>query len=146
MVKANFIQLLVVVVLVVFNKNEMPRLSQSFAAEGFFIYTECDNVFNGGSAGLKSPSLSSKATQICVQFRYYMYGSDSENVLRILAKRPGGGEDEIWTKTGFQSPSWLKGEVTVTKPSTDNVVVSIYFLFFLLSEYRMLFANQKNYI
>lgn len=106
------------------NKNEMPCLSESFA-EGFFIYTECDNVFNGGLSGLKSPSLSTKATQICVQFHFYMYGSESDNVLRILAKRPGGMEDEIWKKTGYQSPSWLKGEVTVTKPSKDNVIVSI---------------------
>lgn len=105
-------------------KIEMSVLSQSFAAEGFFIYTECDNVLNGGFSGLQSPSLSSKATQICVQFRYYMYGSDTDNVLRVLAKRPGGGEDEIWKKTGYQSPSWLKGDVTVTKQSADNVIVS----------------------
>lgn len=108
----------------------MPCLSKSFAAEGFFVYTECDNVFSGGLSGLKSPSLSSKATQICVQFRYYMYGSESDNVLRVLAKRPSGKEDEFWKKTGYQSTSWLKGDVTVTKPSTDNIVVSI-FLFLL---------------
>lgn len=128
-VKANSVPFLVLVVPVVSNENEVPCLSQSFAAEGFFIYTECDNVFNGGSAGLKSPPLSSKATHICVQFRYYMYGADSSNVLRVLAKRPGGVEDEVWKKTGFQSPSWLKGEVTVTKPSTDNVVVSIFIFY-----------------
>lgn len=102
----------------------MSVLSLSFAAEGFFIYTECDNVLNGGSSGLQSPSLSSKATQICVQFRYYMYGSETDNVLRVLAKRPGGAEDEIWKKTGYQSPSWLKDDVTVTKQSADNVIVS----------------------
>lgn len=130
MVQANLGPFLLVVVSVVSNENEMPCLSQSFAAEGFFIYTECDNVFNGGSAGLESPSLSSKATQICVQFRYYMYGLDSDNVLKILAKRPGGREDEVWRKTGFQSPSWLKGDVTVTKPSSDNVVVSVFIYFF----------------
>lgn len=105
-------------------------LSQPFA-EGFFIYTECDNVFHGGSSGLYSPSLSSRATQICVQFRYYMYGSETDNVLRVLAKRSGGEEDEIWKKTGYQSPSWLKGEVTLTKPSTDNAIVSFFFSPFL---------------
>lgn len=81
-------------------------------------------MLSGGLAGLQSPSLSSKATQICVQFRYYMYGTETDNVLRVLARRPGGLEDEVWKKTGFQSPSWLKGEVTVTKPSGDNVIVS----------------------
>lgn len=105
-------------------KTEMSVLSLSSAAEGFFIYTECDNVFNGGSSGLQSPSLSSKATHICVQFRYYMYGSEKDNVLRVLAQRPGGMEEEVWKKTGYQSPSWLKGDVTVTKSSSDNVIVS----------------------
>lgn len=105
-------------------KMEMSVLSLSSAAEGFFIYTECDNVFNGGSSGLQSPSLSFEATHICVQFRYYMYGSEKDNVLRVLARRPGGMEDEVWQRTGYQSPSWLKGDVTVTKSSSDNVIVS----------------------
>ncbi|XP_023261535.1 MAM domain-containing protein 2-like, partial [Seriola lalandi dorsalis] len=88
--------------------------------KGYYIYHECDNVANGQKARLLSPALSSSASQICVQFRYYMYGSDSQNVLRVLAKRPSGDE-EVWKRTGIQSPSWLKGSVTVSKPSSQSV-------------------------
>ncbi|XP_070785976.1 zonadhesin, like [Enoplosus armatus] len=90
---------------------------------GFYIYHECDNVSNGQRARLLSPALSSASSQICVQFRYYMYGSDSGNVLRVLAKRPGA-EEEVWKKTGIQSPSWLKGSVTVSKPGSQSVTVA----------------------
>ncbi|KAM7377718.1 hypothetical protein PAMA_014158 [Pampus argenteus] len=90
--------------------------------KGYYIYHESDNVSNGQKALLLSPSLSSSASQICVQFRYYMYGLDSENVLRVLARRPGGDE-EVWKKTGFQSPSWLTGSVTVSKPSSQSITI-----------------------
>lgn len=94
------------------------------STEGFYIYHECDNVSNGQKARLLSPALSSSASQICVQFRYYMYGSDSLNVLRVLARRPGSDE-EVWKKTGIQSPSWLQGSVTVSKPSSQSITVSV---------------------
>uniref|UniRef100_A0A3Q3J1L2 MAM domain-containing protein n=1 Tax=Monopterus albus TaxID=43700 RepID=A0A3Q3J1L2_MONAL len=80
--------------------------------EGYYIYHECDNVANGQKARLLSPVLTSSASEICVQFRYYMYGMDSHNILRVLAKTPSGDE-EVWNKTGIQSPSWLKGSITV---------------------------------
>ncbi|XP_037615491.1 zonadhesin, like [Sebastes umbrosus] len=90
--------------------------------EGFYIYQECDNVANGQKVRLLSPALSSSASQICVQFRYYMYGSDNHNVLRVLAKKLGG-EAEVWKKTGIQSPSWLKGSVTVSKRGSQSVTI-----------------------
>jgi len=96
----------------------------NLSAEGFYIYHESDNVANGQKVRLLSPALSSSATQICVQFRYYMYGSDNTNVFRVLTKRPGA-EEEVWKKTGFQSPSWLKGSVTVSKSSSESVNVSV---------------------
>ncbi|XP_036843242.1 IgGFc-binding protein isoform X8 [Oncorhynchus mykiss] len=90
---------------------------------GFYIYHECDNVANGQKARLLSPALSSTSTQICVQFHYYMYGSDNQNHLLVLAKRPTS-EDKVWEKTGIQSPSWLGAAVTVAKPAgqTLNIV------------------------
>ncbi|KAK5876154.1 hypothetical protein CesoFtcFv8_027151 [Champsocephalus esox] len=89
--------------------------------EGFYIYHESDNVANGQKVRLLSPALSSSSSsQICVQFRYYMYGSDNTNVFRVLAKRPGV-EDEVWKKTGIQSPSWLKGSVTVSKSGSESL-------------------------
>ncbi|XP_067436173.1 zonadhesin, like isoform X2 [Thunnus thynnus] len=90
--------------------------------KGFYIYHECDNVSNGQKARLLSPALSSSTSQICVQFQYYMYGSDSKNVLRVLARTPGS-DKEVWKKTGFQSPSWLKGSVTVSKPSSQSITI-----------------------
>nr|XP_046237582.1 zonadhesin, like [Scatophagus argus] len=90
--------------------------------KGFFIYHECDNVSNGQKARLLSPALSSSTSQICVGFRYYMYGSDNRNLLRVLAKRPES-EEEVWSRTGIQSRSWLKGSVTVPKPSSQSITI-----------------------
>ncbi|XP_032400298.1 zonadhesin, like [Etheostoma spectabile] len=90
--------------------------------KGFYIYHECDNVPDLNKVRLLSPALSSSASQICVQFRYYMYGSDSANVFRVLA-RSLSSEEEVWKRTGIQSPSWLKGSVTVSKPSSESVTI-----------------------
>lgn len=78
---------------------------------------------NGKKARLLSPLISSTSSKICVQFRYYMYGIDSDNILRVLTKRPGG-EEENWKRTGIQSPSWLLGSVTVSKSTTEQITVS----------------------
>lgn len=78
---------------------------------------------NGKKARLLSPLISSTSSQICVQFRYYMYGVDSNNLLRVLTKRPDG-EEENWNRTGIQSPSWLLGSVTVSKSTTEQITVS----------------------
>ncbi|XP_019745150.1 zonadhesin-like, partial [Hippocampus comes] len=51
-----------------------------------------------------------------------MYGLDNSNVLRLLAKRPNR-EDELWVKTGFQSPSWLKGAVTVSNSTNQELTI-----------------------
>ncbi|XP_051800201.1 zonadhesin, like [Acanthochromis polyacanthus] len=88
--------------------------------EGFYIYHESDNVSNGKKARLLSPAISSSASDICVQFRYYMYGTDSKNVLMVLSKTTNS-EQEVWKREGFQSPSWLKGSITVSKPSSQNI-------------------------
>ncbi|KAK2852095.1 hypothetical protein Q5P01_008371 [Channa striata] len=109
------------------HKGQTPTLGTGPSGDypdekGYYIYHECDNVSNGKTARLLSPALSSSASQICVQFQYYMYGLDSQNVLRVLAKRPSGDE-EVWKKTGMQSPSWLKGTVTVSKPSSQSITI-----------------------
>ncbi|CAJ1086482.1 LOW QUALITY PROTEIN: zonadhesin%2C like [Xyrichtys novacula] len=90
--------------------------------KGHYIYHEADNVANGESARLLSPTISSSSNEICIQFRYYMYGADSHNTLKVLVKRPSG-ETAVFSKTGFQSPSWLLGSVTVPKPSAENVQI-----------------------
>ncbi|XP_023821958.1 zonadhesin isoform X3 [Oryzias latipes] len=90
--------------------------------EGYYIYHEGDNVSNGQKARLLSPAFSTAASQICVQFVYYMYGTDYTNVLRVL-KKTDSAEEEIWKRTGSISPSWLNGAVTVSKPSSQSVTV-----------------------
>ncbi|PWA14817.1 hypothetical protein CCH79_00014482 [Gambusia affinis] len=89
---------------------------------GYYIYHECDNVANGQKARLLSPVISSPASKICVHFRYYMYGSDANNVLKVLSKT-SAGENEVWKKTGIQSPSWLGDSITVSKASSESVTI-----------------------
>ncbi|XP_061566690.1 zonadhesin, like [Cololabis saira] len=89
--------------------------------KGFYIYHEADNVANGKKARLLSPAIVSPGSQICVQFRYYMYGVDSTNKLRVLSKTPSS-EQEVWIRTGIQSPSWLLGSVTISKTSGQRIV------------------------
>uniref|UniRef100_A0A3P9KZD7 Zonadhesin, like n=1 Tax=Oryzias latipes TaxID=8090 RepID=A0A3P9KZD7_ORYLA len=89
---------------------------------GYYIYHEGDNVSNGQKARLLSPAFSTAASQICVQFVYYMYGTDYTNVLRLL-KKTDSGEEEIWKRIGSISPSWLNGAVTVSKPSSQSLQV-----------------------
>lgn len=100
----------------------------SHSPEGFFIYHESDNVPNGGSTRLLSPVISHSATQICVQFKYYMYGTDSLNMLRVVTRRPGG-EEEAWKKMGSQSRSWLNSFVTLSKSANESITVSAILLF-----------------
>lgn len=91
--------------------------------DGYYIYHECDNVSNGQKARLLSPAISTPASKFCVQFRYFMYGSDGQNVLRVLLKTPSE-EVELWKKIGIQSPSWLEGSITISKPSGQSINVS----------------------
>lgn len=79
---------------------------------------------NGQKARLLSPPITSSASEICVQFNYYMYGIDNANNLRILAKLPSS-EAEVWKRTGIQSPNWLTGSVTVSKASSQSITVSV---------------------
>lgn len=82
---------------------------------------------NGKRARLLSPLITSTATEMCVQFRYYMYGADNDNILRVLTSTDGSGE-EIWSKKGFVSPSWILGSVTVSKPASEKITVSMHSL------------------
>lgn len=82
---------------------------------------------NGKKARLLSPLITSNATHMCVQFRYYMYGADSDNVLRVLTRRDSG-EEENWNKKGIVSPSWRLGSVTVSKAASEKITVSMHSL------------------
>ncbi|XP_051561427.1 zonadhesin, like [Myxocyprinus asiaticus] len=89
---------------------------------GYYIYHEADNVVNGQKARLLSPTISNGPAEICVQFYYYMYGSDSSNTLTVLAKHTGS-EEKLWQKMGIQSPSWLGASVTVPIPAGQTIQI-----------------------
>lgn len=113
-------------------------LFSTHSIEGYYIYHECDNVPNGQKARLLSPPIASAATQICVDFRYYMYGMDPDNLLRVLTRRSSGGEEENWKKMGIVSPSWQRGSVTVSKAASEKITVSMPNLF-------QVFLEATNY-
>lgn len=54
-----------------------------------------------------------------------MYGTDSDNALRVLTRR-SDAEEVNWNRTGSQSPAWLLGSVTVSKTATEQITVSIH--------------------
>ncbi|KAI5104311.1 zonadhesin isoform X2 [Silurus meridionalis] len=87
--------------------------------KGFYIYQEADNVSNGQKTRLLSPVISSTPAQICVQFRYYMYGADDSNTLTVLAKRPGA-EEMLWQKTADITTTTPTTTVSTPKPSTPQ--------------------------
>ncbi|KAG9274255.1 zonadhesin-like [Astyanax mexicanus] len=89
---------------------------------GYYIYHEADNVANGKKARLLSPVINTAPAKICVQFNYFMYGSDTSNTLTVLAKRPTT-EETLWQKVGIQSPSWLGAAITVDKPAGQPVEI-----------------------
>lgn len=99
------------------------KLTYFSIPDGYYIYQEADNISKGQKTRLLSPVLRSTPAQICVQFRYYMYGADNSNTLSVLAKRPDV-EEMLWEKIGIQSPSWLGASVTVSKPTEQSVEVS----------------------
>lgn len=99
------------------------KLNPFHPIAGFYIYHEADNSINGQNIRLLSPVISSGPSEICVQFNYYMYGSDSGNTLTVLAKRPRS-EEQMWQKTGIQSPSWLGASVTVPIPAGQTAQVN----------------------
>jgi len=50
-----------------------------------------------------------------------MYGNDGSNTLTVLSKH-SGSEEQLWQKTGIQSPSWLGASVTVPIPAGQTQV------------------------
>lgn len=89
------------------------------------------------TARLTSPALHSSLPQICVQFWYYMYGSDHLNHLAVLV-HDSDTEEKVWEKVGFQSPSWLGADLTVTRPAGQTVNVSF------SSESSFIFGVREN--
>ncbi|KAG2468426.1 FCGBP protein, partial [Polypterus senegalus] len=90
---------------------------------GYYIYHEADNVVNSQMARLLSPPLMAPSGQACIQFWYYMYGLDANNLLSVLIKRDQEAEELVWDRKGLQSHSWLKAEVSVSMQNTQQFVI-----------------------
>lgn len=63
--------------------------------------------------------------KICIDFWYYMFGSEDRNELRVLIQ-DSTGELTAWSRKGNQSSSWIYGAVTHTFPTQRKIKV-IYF-------------------
>ncbi|XP_069463306.1 IgGFc-binding protein-like [Ambystoma mexicanum] len=79
-------------------------------AKGYYIYQNANAFGKGGSAKLESRKICAN-TEVCVEFNYYMYGFSNPE-LRVL-KKSASEEQIIWRASGIQSPTWLKGLVTI---------------------------------
>ncbi|XP_051780732.1 zonadhesin, like [Erpetoichthys calabaricus] len=90
---------------------------------GYYIYHEADNVADSQMARLLSPPLMAPSGQACIQFWYYMYGLDANNLLSVLIKRDQEAEELVWDRKGLQSHSWLKAEVSVSMKDTQQFVI-----------------------
>uniref|UniRef100_A0A8C4S3B0 Zonadhesin n=1 Tax=Erpetoichthys calabaricus TaxID=27687 RepID=A0A8C4S3B0_ERPCA len=77
-------------------------------------------------ARLLSPPLMAPSGQACIQFWYYMYGLDANNLLSVLIKRDQEAEELVWDRKGLQSHSWLKAEVSVSMKDTQQFVVRLH--------------------
>ncbi|KAH0626046.1 hypothetical protein JD844_000749 [Phrynosoma platyrhinos] len=78
---------------------------------GYYIYPEA-----GKSVQLESPALDSGATEICVEFLYYLYSLGDKAQLAVKVQDPSGNISTLWTRGGMQSSAWLVGAVTVQSP------------------------------
>lgn len=91
------------------------------SAEGYFIYQEASNLIPFDTNRLESPD-TVVSEQICIDFWYYMFGSEEMNELRVLIQ-DNTGETEVWSRRGNQSSLWVYGAITHTFPTQRKIKV-----------------------
>lgn len=107
------------------NKSERFRHFLFFhSAEGYFIYQEASNLIPFDTNRLESPDIVA-SEKICVDFWYYMFGSEDRNELRVLIQ-DSTGEFTAWSRKGNQSSSWIYGAVTHTFPTQRKIKVTYF--------------------
>lgn len=109
--------------------NKLQRFNHLFifffhSAEGYFIYQEASNLIPFDTNRLESPD-TVVSQKICIDFWYYMFGSEDMNELRVLIK-DSTGESVVWSRKGNQSSLWKYGAITHTVPTQRKIKV-IYF-------------------
>lgn len=91
------------------------------SAEGYFIYQEASNLVPFDINRLESPDIV-VSRNICIDFWYYMFGSEEMNELRVLVQ-DGTEESAVWLRKGNQSPLWVYSAITHTLPTQRKIKV-----------------------
>ncbi|KAK2530935.1 IgGFc-binding protein-like [Columba livia] len=89
--------------------------------KGYFIYQEGSNLVPFDTNRLESPNIF-VSEKICIDFWYYMFGSEEMNELRVLVQ-DSTGESVVWSRKGNQSSLWTYGAVTHTFPTQQTIKV-----------------------
>ncbi|GAB0193587.1 IgGFc-binding protein [Grus japonensis] len=89
--------------------------------KGYFIYQEASNLIPFDTNRLESPE-TVVSEKICIDFWYYMFGSEDMNELRVLIQ-DNTEESIIWSRKGNQSSLWTYGAITHTFPSQRKIKV-----------------------
>ncbi|XP_010571424.1 PREDICTED: zonadhesin-like, partial [Haliaeetus leucocephalus] len=89
--------------------------------KGYFIYQEASNLIPFDTNRLESPD-TVVSEKICIDFWYYMFGSEDMNELRVLIQ-DSTGESVVWSRKGNQSSLWNYGAITHTFPTQRKIKV-----------------------
>ncbi|XP_074733517.1 IgGFc-binding protein-like [Strix uralensis] len=89
--------------------------------KGYFIYQEASNLIPFDTNRLESPD-TVVSEKICIDFWYYMFGSEDMNELRVLIQ-DSTGESVVWSRKGNQSALWKYGAITHTFPAQRKIKV-----------------------
>eukprot|EP00062_Callorhinchus_milii_P025487 gi/632986520/ref/XP_007910285.1/ PREDICTED: zonadhesin-like [Callorhinchus milii] len=87
---------------------------------GYYIYQEADDFTDGQAAKLNSPSVTVSG-DVCVQFRYFMYGIDSTNALNVYVET--STIEKKWSSKGIQSNVWLLGTIDLNYMTSTSIKV-----------------------
>ncbi|KAK1172074.1 MAM and LDL-receptor class A domain-containing protein 2-like isoform X2 [Acipenser oxyrinchus oxyrinchus] len=90
--------------------------------EGFYLITSSQGTANEESAVISGPMISD-ATQLCLSFWYYMFGS-SVSTLAVLVHTESHPDSVVWTRRGTQSASWINARVTIRMLDTHKIKFS----------------------
>ncbi|XP_010292294.1 PREDICTED: zonadhesin-like, partial [Phaethon lepturus] len=89
--------------------------------KGYFIYQEASNLIPFDTNRLESPD-TVVSEKICIDFWYYMFGSEDMNELRVLIQ-DSTGESMVWSRKGNQSSLWNYGAITHTFPTQRKIKI-----------------------
>ncbi|KAF2978522.1 hypothetical protein EK904_011288 [Melospiza melodia maxima] len=89
--------------------------------KGYFIYQEASNLIPFDTNRLESPD-TVVSGKICIDFWYYMFGSEEMNELRVLIQ-DSSGQSVVWHRKGNQSSFWEYGAITHTFPTQRKIKV-----------------------